>query len=181
MKSNVSGAVLSLVIERPSVGASVCRRFEARYGGLLGSGRQHIYDALSRLVRDGMLVRVPRELLAELDEEDARGAITDGYRATAEGARAYQRWLADASLLRPDSLIGSRQETLIRLVSTQPQDRAGALRLLDRYEQVILRLIQSTPLEARNLMDELLADELTDLAQAELRWIARTRDKLSAT
>lgn len=54
------------------------------------------------------------------------------------------------------------------------------MRLLDRYEQVILRLIQSTPLEARNLMDELLADELTDLAQAELRWIARTRDKLSA-
>ena len=86
----------------------------------------------------------------------------------------------DVSLLRPDSLIGSRQETLIRLVSTQPQDRAGALRLLDRCEQVILRLMQSTPLEASNLMDELLADELTDLAQAELRWIARTRDKLSA-
>jgi len=178
----VSGAVLSLVIERPSAGASVCRRFEARYGGLLGSGRQHIYDALTRLVKDGMLERVPRELLAELDDDDARGgAIGDGYRATAVGARAYRRWLGNGdAVLRPDSLIGSRQEALIRLVSTLPQDRATALALLDGYEYVILRLTQSTPLESGNVMDELLADELTDLAQAELRWIARTRDKLSA-
>lgn len=174
MRSNVSGAVLSLVIERPSFGADVCRRFEARYHGLLGSGRQHIYDALTRLVREGMLERVPRELLGELDDIDPRGAITDGYQATAAGARAYRGWLtgpADGSKL-------SRQETLVRLASTLPQDRATALALIDRYELVILRLIQGTPLEVANLMDELVADERADFAQAELRWIARTREKL---
>ncbi|MBB4664222.1 DNA-binding PadR family transcriptional regulator [Conexibacter arvalis] len=170
----MSGAVLSLVIERPSVGASVCRRFEARYRGLLGSGRQHIYDALMRLVRDGLLERVPRELFDELADEDARGAITDGYRATAAGARAYRGWLTEP--IEPSKL--SRQETLIRLASTQPNDRATALALIDRYEQVILRLMQGTPLEVGNVMDELVADERTDFAQAELRWIARTRDKL---
>lgn len=178
----MSGAVLSLVIERPSVGSSVCRRFEARYQGLLQSGRQHIYDALTRLVRDGLLERVPRELFEELEDEDARGAITDGYRATASGARAYRGWLLEpveiSRMSRQDTLIRSRQETLIRLASTQPQDRTTALALIDRYEEVILRLIQATPLKVANVMDELIADERIDFAQAELRWIARTREKL---
>lgn len=174
MKSNVSAAVLSLVIEQPSVGASVCRRFETRYHGLLGSGRQHIYDTLARLVRQGLLERVPRDLLDALEGDDGRGPTADGYRATARGARAYRGWLTEP--VEPSKL--SRQETLIRLASTQPNDRATALALIDRYEQVILRLMQETALEAGNLMDELVADERTDFAQAELRWVQRTREKL---
>lgn len=174
MKSNVSGAVLSLVIERPSVGVSVCRRFETRYYGLLGSGRQHVYDTLMRLVSDGMLDRVPREFFEEFEDEDARGALTDGYRATPAGARAYRAWLTEP--IEASKI--SRQETLIRLASTPPNDRTTALALIARYEQVVLRLIQQTSLDAGNLMDELVADERTDHAQCELRWIARTREKL---
>lgn len=175
MRSNVSGAVLSLVIERPSVGASVCRRFESRYHGLLDSRPPHIYDTLGRLVRDQLIERVPAELLDELGEEEARGPTGDGYRATALGARAYRSWLSEPV----DGVKLSRQETLIRLASTQSNDRATALALIDRYELVILRLTANTSLAAPTLMDELVADERTGFAQAELRWIARTREKLS--
>lgn len=170
MKSNVNAAVLSLVIEEPSVGAGVCRRFEARYRGLLGSKRQHIYEALGQLVRAGMLERVPLDVF---DDATDHGPPS-GYRATANGARAYRGWLTEPI----ETSTQSRHETLIRLASTQPNDRATALALIDRYEQVILRLIQGTPLEVGNLMDELVADERTDFAQAELRWVQRTRDKL---
>lgn len=175
MKSNVSGAVLSLVIERPSVGASVCRRFETRYRGLLESHRAHIYDTLGRLVRDGFLERVPLELFDELNDEDARNATGDGYRATPTGARAYRSWLVEPI----EGAKRLREETLIRLASTQSNDRVTALALIDRYERMILRLMQETTLDVGNLMDELVADERTDFAQAELRWIARTREKLS--
>jgi DNA-binding PadR family transcriptional regulator len=175
VKSNVNAAVLSLVIEQPSDGASVCRRFETRYHGLLSTGRQHIYNALSQLVKSGMLERIPLELV-ELDPDDVEGLgrTPAGFRATASGARGYRGWLTEP--VEPSKL--SRHDTLIRLASTSPNDRASALALLDRYERVMLELAQQTPLEVGNLMDELVADERASFAQAELRWIQRTRDKL---
>lgn len=168
MKSNVNAAILSLAIEQPCGGATICRRFEARYRGLLESGRQHIYGALAHLVRAGMLERIPLGFSDAVDEGE-------GYRATALGAGAYRRWLSEPIALSKLS----RQETLIRLASTQPNDRAGALALMDRYEQVIFDLCRATPADPANLMDELVADERTDFAQAELRWIQRARQKLT--
>lgn len=173
MKSNVNAAVLSLVIERPSQGAGVCRRFEMRYRGLLESRRQHIYEALGQLVRSGMLERIPLDFEEAAEQDPLTGPA--GYRATGRGARAYRSWLCEPIALSKLS----RQETLIRLASTSPADRATALALVDRYERVVLDLIQQTLLDAGNLMDELVADERTDFAQAELRWIQRTRDKLA--
>ena len=49
MRSTVNAGVLSLVIEKPSYGGEIGRRFEERYEGLLSSRPQHIYKALEGL------------------------------------------------------------------------------------------------------------------------------------
>jgi DNA-binding PadR family transcriptional regulator len=174
MKSNVKSAVLSLVIERPTGGADVCRRFEERFEGLLESRRNHIYDALAQLARGGLVERIPLD-----DDEDGLddGGRTLGFRATARGARTYRSWMHQQIPVSKDA----RQEALVRIAATQAHDVDGALRLLAEYELIVLDLARRAhPAPGSSVIDELLAEERQELAQAELRWIRRARARLNA-
>lgn len=173
MRSNVKSALLSLVIESPSGGADVCRRFEARFEGLLESRRNHIYDALARLVDEGMIERISLAV-PEIEREDEELGRGSAFRATAKGARAYRSWMFQAIPYSKDA----RQEALVRFAATQAHDVETALRLLEDYEGVVLELAKRAVPGARALMDELLAEERQDFAQAELRWIRRSRARL---
>ena len=173
MKSNVKSAVLSLVIERPTGGADVCRRFEDRFDGLLESRRNHIYDALSQLTRGGLVERIPLALSGADDEDDDSRPL--GFRATAKGARAYRAWIRQQIPASKDA----RQEALVRIAATQAHDVDNALRLLEEYERAVLDVARraQAPVDG-NAIDELLAEERQDVAQAELRWIRRARARL---
>lgn len=173
MKSNVKSAVLSLVIERPTGGADVCRRFEERFEGLLESRRNHIYDALAQLARGGLVERIP---LADDDEDGFDdGGRALGFRATARGARTYRTWMHQQIPASKDA----RQEALVRIAATQAHDVDGALRLLSEYELIVLDLARRAhPAPDSSVIDELLADERQEVAQAELRWIRRARARL---
>jgi DNA-binding PadR family transcriptional regulator len=168
MRSAVNAGVLSLVIEQPSYGGEIGRRFEERYDGLLSSRPQHIYKALDELRSQGLVEQIV------LDDDAALGQRTRGYRATGKGARAYRGWL------RSPIQAGSRtrHEVMIRLASTRPEDRETAAFLLDAYERAVLALARSSPVRSDTVIDRLLDEERRTLADAQLRWIARARDEL---
>jgi len=174
MKSNVKSAVLSLVIERPTGGADVCRRFEDRFEGLLESRRNHIYDALAQLTRGGLVERIPLD--GDDDEDDREdGGRAVGFRATARGARAYRTWMRQQLPATKEA----RQEALVRIAATQSHDVDNALRLLAEYERIVLDLARRAhPAPGGSVIDELLAEERQEIAQAELRWIRRARARL---
>lgn len=168
MRSAVNAGVLSLVIERPSYGGEIGRRFEERYEGLLSSRPQHVYKALEELRSQGLVEQIALDDAPRVDQR------VRGYRATAAGARAYRRWL------RSPIQVGSRtrHEVMIRLASTRPDDGPTAVYLLDAYERAALALARSHPVRAGGVIDRLLDEERRTLADAQLRWIARARDEL---
>jgi DNA-binding PadR family transcriptional regulator len=170
VRSAVNAGVLSLVIEQPSYGGEIGRRFEERFDGLLSSRPQHIYKALDELRSQGLVEQIM------LEDGPRPGQPVRGYRATAEGARAYRGWL------RSPIPVGSRtrHEVMIRLASTRPDDRETAAFLLDAYERAVLTLARSHPVRSDSVIDRLLDEERRTLADAQLRWIARARDELRA-
>lgn len=168
MRSAVQAAVLSLVIEKPSYGGEIGTRFEARYEGLLSSGRQHVYEALEDLRVQG--------LVEPFKVHGSDGSVREGYRGTARGAQAYRRWLGAPLPMSGDT----RRQVLIRLASTRPDDLATVERLLDRYEHAALALARERPVVTDNPVERALDEERRVLMGAKLHWIAWMRDELRA-
>lgn len=166
MRSAVNAAVLSLLIERPSYGGEVGRRFGERYEGLLDSRPQHMYDALEDLEADGLIEPFP--------VEDEHGTSREGFRATAKGARAYQAWLR-SRIRRTKNL---REEVLIRFASARPEDIATVEYLLDSYQEAVMALASAPPVRTDSPVERALDRERRTLADAKLRWIAWARDDL---
>jgi DNA-binding PadR family transcriptional regulator len=89
--SQVTWAVLGLVIERPGYGYELAQRFEEGYGSVLPLHTySHVYEALKSLERRGLLeaTKVP-------GSQSSRGGSGEkaGYRATEQGKIAYRAWL----------------------------------------------------------------------------------------
>lgn len=166
MRSSVNAAVLSLVIERPSYGGEIGRRFEERYDGLFDSRPQHMYKALDDLEAEGLIEPWP--------VEDEHGFEREGYRATAKGARGYQAWLR--SRIRPSKRV--REEILIRFASTRPEDTETVEYLLDRYQESVMALAAVPRVRTENLVVRALDKERQTMVEGTLRWIAWARDEL---
>lgn len=168
MRSAVNAAVLSLVIEKPSYGLEIGRRFEDRYDGLLAPPRQHIYRALRRLEADGLVEPIT------LDGEG--GPAREGVRATAQGARVYRAWLREPLPLTGDVL----SQLKIRFASTRAQDVETARYLVDCYERAVLALAQGRAVSSNGLIERALDEERRVSVDAKLRWVAWVRDELRA-
>jgi DNA-binding PadR family transcriptional regulator len=163
MRSTVNAAVLSLLIEHPSYGGEIGRRFDDRFDGLLFSGPQHIYKSLDDLEKQGLIERV------WLEEEER-----EGFRATAQGARAYGSWLR-----APIPASGrARNELMVRIAATRPRDVESLELLADRYEAMVLAMARKGRAPAGTVVDRLVDEERRTLHDAQLRWIARVRDEL---
>ncbi|MGB2711021.1 MAG: helix-turn-helix transcriptional regulator [Conexibacter sp.] len=168
MRSTVNAGVLSLVIEKPSYGGEIGRRFEERYDGLLSSRPQHVYKALDELEKLGLIERMPPDAI------DWAGQPVRGYRATALGARAYRSWLR-----APIPVSGkTRHEVMVRLASTRAGDLETTHHLLDSYEHAVLVAARRSPLPSASVIDRLVDEERRTLVDAQLRWIAHARDEL---
>ena len=166
MRSAVNAAVLSLVIEQPSYGGEIGRRFEERYDGLLASRPQHVYEALKQLRLQGLIEPIT------IEAED--GSSHDGYRATANGARAYRGWLRASVPLSKDAPL----EIMIRIASTRPDDVATAEFLLDAYEQAVLATTSRRPVRSESIIDRGVDEARRVVVGARLRWIRWMRDEM---
>lgn len=180
LQATVNWAVLGLVIEKPSYGYEIGRRFTTRFGELVPASLSNIYTTLDRLVRTGLV-----------EPTHAQAATISGrqqklhYRATSEGARAYRAWLA-----RRLREIDQRSELLLRLLSVSLRGVPALDELLARYEAECVeeqgrhgtQRPQHGPADPElmpDLLDRMIEDERRSMLQAQLEWVRRTRTELS--
>lgn len=120
----VDVAVLGLVIERPSYGYELSKRFEQRFGALLHVSRSHIYAALNSLLGDQLIEPLPT------DESQRQPKVH--YCATAAGAEAFRGWVAEQL---HDNV--QRSQLLGRIAATGVRGRDEVLTLVDGHEHAL--------------------------------------------
>jgi DNA-binding PadR family transcriptional regulator len=123
MTSPVNWALLGLVISRASYGFELAQRFERTYGGVLPlSAESHVYQALSRLEKRGLVEIVPG---AEIGRQPK-----PHYRATPLGVRSYEDWLVEQV-----DAESRRQELWVRQLAVFANDPRTALHVIERVER----------------------------------------------
>jgi DNA-binding PadR family transcriptional regulator len=176
--SPVVTAVLALVIERPSYGYELSRRFEERFGELYPVSRSRIYQVLDRLLRQGLIERMPTD-----PAQHSVRQPKPHYRATPEGARSHREWMA--ATIRADP---RREELVRRLLATGARDIRTMLQVIDVYQRACLDDMarKSTggdgPAEVASpqLRDLLIAEEARLAHEARLKFIAFARRHIHA-
>jgi DNA-binding PadR family transcriptional regulator len=182
VRSTVNWAVLGLVIEKPSYGYELLQRFEGRYGEILRvSGPSHVYAALNRLEK--------AHLIEPAHDGDAPAASERqpkvSYRATADGARAFRRWVGER--IRDDE---QRIELMGRLIAVGARRLDALGEIVDRYEHECVEAVSRMPLARREPGGEretehefttrLVAEERRFALEAQLLWIEFARQELAA-
>jgi DNA-binding PadR family transcriptional regulator len=129
VRSPVSWALVGLVIQRPSYGYELARRFERCYGDALDlSSTSQIYTALDTLSRRGLL----EEYVPRGDPAHPGRQPKPHYRATDAGRRGHAEWLV--SLINQER---RRSRVLARQLAVLPP--AQALAVIDQCERACLR------------------------------------------
>ncbi len=182
LRSQVVCAVLGLVIEKPSHGYEIGQRFEHRFGEFLSVGRSSIYAALGSLM-DAELVE---KLSPRSNTGVPRGAKAGAsYGATARGACAYRRWLADRVRNDPQRVAMLGRMALVCVHSVE-----AAMDFIARYERECVREaheLARPSASARSgedglsaLLERLLVEERRRMIDAQLAWITYARAELRA-
>jgi DNA-binding PadR family transcriptional regulator len=182
LRSQVSCAVLGLVIEKPSHGYEIARRFETRFGGFLSAQRSAVYSALKGLSSAGLIEKMPGQSSTGVRRGAKAGA---SYRATARGARAYRRLLAERVQNDP-----YRAEMLGRMILAGVHSVDAALDFLEHFEQGCIQQAKQLALPAATeasvvggvsgLVERLLTEERRGVIDSDLAWITRARAELRA-
>jgi DNA-binding PadR family transcriptional regulator len=182
LRSQVTCAVLGLVIEKPSHGYEIGQRFERRFGGFLSVGRSSIYAALGSLHEARLIEKMAGRSTTGVSRGAKAGA---SYRATAQGARAYRCWLAERVRNDPQ-----RVEMLGRMTLAGVHSVGAALEFIARYEQECIREAQELARPSTNgasgsvgvsgVVQRLLIEERRRMIDAQLAWIAYARAELRA-
>jgi DNA-binding PadR family transcriptional regulator len=89
-----SWLVLGLVIEQPSYGYELSRRYRSRFGRLLPMALPRTYEMLD-VLRDHGLIEP-----AKLNEVTRQTALRHSFCATARGIAAYRGWLSSETASR---------------------------------------------------------------------------------
>ncbi|HTU78008.1 MAG TPA: PadR family transcriptional regulator [Solirubrobacteraceae bacterium] len=182
LRSQVTCAVLGLVIEKPSHGYEIGQRFERRFGAFLSVGRSAIYAALSSLTDADLIEKMASRSSTGVSRGAKAGAA---YRATAHGARAYRAWLAERVRSDPQ-----RVEMLGRMALAGVRSIEAALDFIAAYEQECVREAQelARPGEppaagsagVSRVLERLLVEERRRMIDAQLAWITYARAELRA-
>jgi DNA-binding PadR family transcriptional regulator len=137
IRSPVTWALLGLVIERPSYGYELCKRFERRYAQSLPiSSDSHIYSSLDALETKALIERIP-----PTGKPSARQP-RPCYRPTEHGLFGYCAWLEATA--RRQTL---PSEVFICALAALVHRPHVALLVIDLYEKGYL---QQTAEEANN-------------------------------
>jgi DNA-binding PadR family transcriptional regulator len=182
IRSPVTWTVLGLVIERPSYGWELWKRFERLYGDVLPIGNEsNIYAALNALSEKGFIARISRP--GGSKPSGASRQPKPHYRVTDSGLSAYEAWVvAQAREHHRRSLQFARQ---LGVFAEQP---GTALELLKRYEQACLDDRDAaipTPTEFPTRTVPSIADRFASaygrgVKAATLEWIEYVRRELVA-
>jgi DNA-binding PadR family transcriptional regulator len=182
IRSAVSWALLGLVIERPSYGYELLKRFEREYQQLLPlSGDSHIYTALNTLQRKGLIEEVDP---SSTEQPRPERQPKPRYRATAEGERGFLEWV-----------IASRCEDrrqwrlFVRQLTVFVRNPKAGLKIIERCEEAYLGELDAAPADAldpqacengRGLAARLSYEESRLTMAARLPWVEYARSEFKA-
>jgi DNA-binding PadR family transcriptional regulator len=174
--------VLALVIEKPSHGYEIDRRYASRFGWFLPLSTSRVYSLLDRLHDVGMIEQIALE---SAERPRKQHGLRRSYRATPAGARAYRRWVAER--MRDDP---QRAELLGRVASTGLLGVDAVLDVVDRYERESMQELMALPADSPALergecsLEELSRALVVDQRRRELRagrdWVVHARQALEA-
>jgi DNA-binding PadR family transcriptional regulator len=182
LRSPVYWALLGLLIERPSYGYELLKRFEREYGKRLAlSGDSHVYTALNALAGKHLIEEIPPP---GVSEPGAQRQPKPHYRATPEGERRFLEWvIASRSddrrqwgvFLRQLAVFASRPDVGIQIIE----------RCEESYLQEVGEASQAAPDAsacegAPGLAARLLVEETRLTTQARLAWVAYARSEFTA-
>jgi DNA-binding PadR family transcriptional regulator len=172
--------VLALVIEQPSHGYELNRRYQSRFGSLLPMSVPRVYGALDRLRETGMV-----EPIKATKSAPRQHLMRRSYRATEAGMEAYRHWVAER--MRDDP---QRLALLGRITSAGLLGIDGLIDVVDRYQRECMEELRALPpdreqLESgRSSLEELTQSLVIDQQRRELRarndWAAHARLVLEA-
>jgi DNA-binding PadR family transcriptional regulator len=175
MQSAVQCALLGLVIERPSYGYELARRFEHTFGELLHlSAPSYIYTALDALRR--------RALIEEVPGVPAQRLPKPHYQATEKGRLAYRDHLL-AQMLASER----RRHLFFRQLAVLANEPETALEIIEIYERNYLDAAKVAPLRYRGSPDtpaafaaELAAEDRRLGIDGTLAWLDQARRRLKS-
>ncbi len=175
MQSAVQSALLGLVIERPSYGYELARRFEHTYGELLHlSAPSYIYTALDALRR--------RALIEEVPGVSAQRLPKPHYQVTEKGRIAYRDHLL-AQMLASER----RRHLFFRELAVLAHEPEAALEIIEIFEHEYLNAAKVPPLRFSGPRDtpaafaaELAAEERRLGIDGTLAWLDQARRRLKA-
>jgi DNA-binding PadR family transcriptional regulator len=175
MHSPVNWALLGLIIERPSYGYALARRFERTYGHALPlSSVSHAYSALNALRERG--------LIEELPGTKSGPQPKPNYRATASGLEHYHEWLIGQVAEER-----RRQKVFLLQLTALTRDPVKAFEMLDAYEQACLaesctpkigRGEDGSPDDALELQARLIVEEMRLTIGAKIEWARFARSEI---
>jgi DNA-binding PadR family transcriptional regulator len=172
--SPVTGALLGLLLERPSYGYELAQRVDARMGPAWRLTTSSIYPVLDRLESDQLIERAVKDLPGR-----SRQRERIMYHATDAAPDAFARWMQQPVRKEP-----IRTELLAKIAVARPEDVPALLAALDEYERSCLDLLAAAgsapaPDDAwLGVVAGLVAEAADQHLRADLAWVALARRRL---
>lgn len=171
--------VLGLIIQQPSHGYEIYQRFE-RFGAVLQLSRSSVYAVLDRLREMRMIEEIDLEPVGPVSRKrESRRSC----RATALGASAYRRWVAERIGEDPQWTQVMAQVACASLLGLD--DLAN---VVERFEADSLREMKALPtsdpeqahLDAESIVEMLILDKRRREMRARIDWATYARHVLQS-
>jgi DNA-binding PadR family transcriptional regulator len=172
--SPVTGALLGLLIERPSYGYELAQRINERMGAAWGLTPSSIYPVLDRLESEKLIQRSVKDLPGR-----SRQRERVMYHATDAAHHAFDQWMA-----RPVRREPIRTELLAKIAVSRPEDAPQLLAALDEYERACLEMLEAATGNSRpagswpGLLADLIDEAADQQLRADLAWVAAARRRI---
>lgn len=168
---SVRQSLLAILDQGPCYGYQLRSEFDRRTGSTWPLNVGQIYNTLDRLERDGLVSK---------GETDAQGHVF--WQITDAGSGEVRAWLA-APVDRPQ---GTRDELAIKLAVAATLPGVDVVPVIDAQREASqARLDQlradvpSAPSGAQGIAHAVVLDAMIFAAEAELRWLDRTAERVS--
>lgn len=129
--SALKGAMLSLLLKRPSHGYGLARRLNRLFGPTWSLEAKSLYPKLEQLAREGLVISGPGSVADRM-----AGRVV--YTATPLAKRAVTEWIGRTGPHPP-----VRSELHAKIIASEPSDAPALLRAFDVYEVSCLELLKS--------------------------------------
>jgi DNA-binding PadR family transcriptional regulator len=163
---SIKHSLLILLRENDRYGYELRAEFEQRTGGVWPLNVGQVYSTLERLERDGLVLRADAD-----DERQVRYSITDAGRVEVE-----TWWATPVAVAK----VG-REDVALKIalaVTTSGVDAGAVVHEQRRAVMAALQDLNRTKRASTDVVWDLVADALIFRAEAEVRWLDHTEQRL---